>query len=94
MVTYVWWFSLAVMAQGYPQLLERALCRAVLSSMAGAKGVSAMETREKLLASLVMPGTSSWRHVVLIPWGLCSSSCHQGRQDLCFPCHLEGTLVP
>lgn len=37
---------------GLPQLLGRALCRAVLTSLVGAKGVSAMEPREKFLASV------------------------------------------
>lgn len=59
----------------------------------GKRGLSHGD-KGKALASLVMPGASSWRCLVLIPWGLCSSSCHQGRQDLCLPCHLEGTLVP
>lgn len=43
----------------------------------GAKG--------KFLASVVTPGVSTWRGLALIPWRLCSSSCHQGRRDLCLP---------
>lgn len=83
-------FSLVVIAWGNPQLLERGLCRALLTSLAGAKGVSAMKTRAKFLASVVTPVASHWRCLVLILWRL----CHQGRWDLCLPYHLEGTLVP
>lgn len=83
-------FSLAVIAQGNPQ---KELCAEHCSPPWQGQNGTATEPRAKFLASVVTPVASRWRCLVLILWRLCSSSCHQGRWDLCLPCHLEGTCT-
>lgn len=87
-MTYVQLFSLAVMAQGYPQLLGGALCRAVHKRglSLGAKGKVLGFCGHTWCQPLEMLGFDSMKALQL--------QLPPGQTEPVPPHHLESTLVP